>query len=146
MGCHNASKECNERVTEILQGCEGAVHIKDDVVVHGKGEEHDRNLDAVLKRMEEKGLTLRREKCEFGKSEIKWFGMIFSKDGMSPDPEKVKIIKEWPRPEDKSAVKSFLQTVQFSQVFLKPKNGLTYFDITAFYALSKVLWLISRIL
>ena len=31
--------------------------------------------------------------------------MIFSKQGMSPDPEKVRIIKEWPKTEDKAAVK-----------------------------------------
>ena len=34
-----------------------------------------------------------------------------SKQGMSPDPAKVAAIKIWPAPEDKSAVKSFLQTM-----------------------------------
>ena len=50
---------------------------------------------------------------------------------MSPDPDKVKIIKDWPRPEDKSAIKSFLQTVQFSRIFMQPDDGSTIADITA---------------
>ena len=43
-----------------------------------------------------------------------WFGMVFGKQGMRPDPEKVKTTQDWPVPEDKAAVKSFLQTCQFS--------------------------------
>ena len=43
--------------------------------------------------------------------EVCWFGNIYPKYGMSPDPEKVQIIKNWPEQEDKTAVKSFLQTV-----------------------------------
>ena len=62
--------------------------------------------------------------------EVTWFGMIFSKQGMSPDPEKVQIIKDWPVPEDKAAVKSFLQTCQFSQEFMRPGAKRTYSDVT----------------
>ena len=43
-----------------------------------------------------------------------WFGMVFGKQGMRQDPEKVKTTQDWPVPEDKAAVKSFLQTCQFS--------------------------------
>ena len=49
---------------------------------------------------------------------VKWFGFIFSKAGMSSDPMKCSIIKEWPRPKSGKEVKSFLQTVQFNAKFL----------------------------
>ena len=49
---------------------------------------------------------------------------------MSPDPRKVEIIKNWVRPEDKVAVKSFLQTVQFNSGYMRPGEGKTYSDIT----------------
>ena len=62
--------------------------------------------------------------------EILWFGNVFSRQGMSPDPEKVKMIKEWSRPADKSEVKSFLQTTQFCAVFMRPGKGRTYSDVT----------------
>ena len=49
---------------------------------------------------------------------------------MSPDPKKVEAVKMWPPPEDKSAVKSFLQTVQFSSSYMRPGKGKTYSDVT----------------
>jgi len=85
---------------------------QDDVVVHGKGMEHDR-LEALFQRLQECNITLRKAKCKLGMSQVKWFGHIYSKQGMSAAPAKVEMIQAWPRPTDKSEVKSFLQTVQF---------------------------------
>ena len=42
---------------------------------------------------------------------------------MSPDPEKCKVIQDWPAPNSKSEVKSFLQTVQFNSKFLGGQAG-----------------------
>ena len=100
-------------MTQILEGLEGILVIKDDIVVHGKGQQHDVNLEACLKRLYKYGIRLRREKCKLGQQAIMWFGHIFMRQGMSPDPAKVEHIKNWPAPKDKSEVKSFLQTVQF---------------------------------
>ena len=69
-------------------------------------------------------------KCLFGKQEVKLFRNIYTKYGMSADPDKVSMIKAWQRPVDKPGVKSFLQTVQFCQVFMRPGGGKTYSDIT----------------
>merc|ERR1711888_82853 len=130
MGVHTASSECQEKVRLLLDGLEGIQQIQDDVVVHGVGEEHDERLQALLERLHKYGITLRKEKCQFGVPEILWFGNIYSKQGMSPDPEKVKMIKSWPAPADKAAVKSFLQTAQFCSVFMRPGKGRTYSDVT----------------
>ena len=110
MGVHTASSECQEKVRILLDGLEGVQQIQDDVVVHGAGQQHDQRLKAVLEQLQATGLTLQTEKCHFGVPEILWFGNVFSRQGMSPDPEKVKMIKGWPSPQDKSEVKSFLQT------------------------------------
>ena len=109
-----------------MEGLEGVTQIKHDLVEHGKGKVHDVRLEQVLERLRSYGLTLRKNKCQFGVPEVKWFGMTFSKQGMSPDPEKVQVIKNWPAPEDKAAVKSFLQTCQFSQEFMRPGLKRTY--------------------
>ena len=66
-------------MSNILQGLKGVIQIKDDIIVHGKGQEHDENLMACLTRLYEMGIRLRREKCKLGQSEIMWFGHIFSK-------------------------------------------------------------------
>ena len=70
------------------------LNISDDIIVHGKTrEKHDKNLEALLQRLQNKCLTVNKSKCEFGQSRIKFYGFIFSEDGFSPDPEKVEAIK-----------------------------------------------------
>ena len=130
MGTHSGSSELQERVRVIVKGLQGVAQIKDDVVIHGTGAEHDTRLRLFLARIQEHGLTLRKEKCKFGVTEVLWFGHVYDKDGMSVDPAKVQIIKDWSRPKDKAGVKSFLQTVQFCQVFMRPGQGRTYSDVT----------------
>ena len=85
----------------------------------------------MLKRFQEYNITLRRLKCRFGQPEVLWFGHIYSKQGMSPDPSKTKMIQNWPAPTSKSETKSFLQTVQFCAVFMRPGSGRTYADVTS---------------
>ena len=62
---------------DILTGLKSVVCLIDDVLVCGTTqEEHDQNLLAVLHSVQEAGLTLNREKCEFSKSSIKFLGQV----------------------------------------------------------------------
>ena len=87
-GTSPASGEAQKKIRELIKSCTNALNIKDDILIHGKGQDHDKHLDAVLTKLSEHGLTLRFKKCDLGRPEVKWFGYVFSKDGMSPDPEK----------------------------------------------------------
>jgi hypothetical protein len=55
---------------------------------------HDRALDNTFKRLPENSLTLNLEKCEFDKDKVVFFGVTFSKEGISPDPKKVTALKD----------------------------------------------------
>ena len=123
MGTSPASSEVQKRIREIISRCTNAIHIKDDIMVYGKGKDHDLHLRNVLKTLRKYGITARPSKCDLGKSEVKWFGNVYSEQGMSPDPEKCKVIRDWPAPKSKSEVKSFLQTVQFNAKFLGGEAG-----------------------
>ena len=109
MGNSPASSEAHRRIKMVLEGCEGCVQIKDDVLVYGDGETHDRRLRAVLERFRAAGLTLRKEKCKLAQTQVVWFGMVYTKHGMSEDPEKTAAIRNWPAPKTMRDVKSFLQ-------------------------------------
>ena len=71
-------------------------------------QEHDKALHAVLTRFQELNLTLRKHKCQFYMLRIEFFGMVFSAQGMSPDPAKVKAIKQADPPTSVSDVRSLL--------------------------------------
>lgn len=67
----------------------------DDIVIHGASlEEHTGRIKDVLDRLREHNLRLQPDKCFFCK-EVTYLGYRITKDGISPDPTKV---KEFPVP------------------------------------------------
>ena len=133
MGNNPASSEAHKRVKMALKGCEGVCQIKDDVLIYGTGKEHDERVRRVLDRFREAGLTLRREKCCMGQEKVKWFGMIYNRHGMSADPAKTEVVRNWPAPKTVRDVKSFLQTVQFNAVYMaaEKEGEMNYPELTA---------------
>jgi hypothetical protein len=76
-------------------------------LVYGKTrEEHDANLNHVLKKLENYGLTANREKCIFNQKELTFFGLNFSTPGIALTEEKVKAIKDARSPQ--TVVKNFI--------------------------------------
>ena len=72
-----------------------AQNVSDDIIILGRSqEEHAQALTKTLERLHESGLTINAKKCEFNKEKISFFGHVFSKEGISPDPEKVKALQE----------------------------------------------------
>ena len=73
-----------------LQGLEGVQNIADDIIVHGKSrDERDKNLENCLKRLEQRGLKLNPNKCDFLQNELHFFGQVFSREGIRPDPKRI---------------------------------------------------------
>lgn len=72
-----------------MQGLKGVKNLSDDIIMYGTNQtEHDTNIWALFTRLKETGLTWNREKCEFNKTKLEFFGSIFSADGVSADPKK----------------------------------------------------------
>lgn len=118
MGTSPASSEIQKKIRKIIKDCPNALHIKYDIIIHGVGKQHDASLRKVLGTLASNNIILRPHKCLLGKPEVKWFGNIYPKHGMSPDPEKCEVIKNCPAPKSCAEIKSFLQTVQFNSKFL----------------------------
>ena len=94
-------------------------HISDDILVYGKNQqEHDLNLEKLFKKAREK-ITFNKGKCEFNKKSCVYYGMKFSKDGASPDPQKVEAIKAAEPPRSAKELNSFLCTVQYNARFME---------------------------
>ncbi|RUS83602.1 hypothetical protein EGW08_008656 [Elysia chlorotica] len=97
----------------------GCVNYLDDVYVTGKDDEdHLKNLHKVLSICEEKGLSLRRDKCEFMQPEVTFLGYRLDKHGIYPLEDKVKAIRDAPRPGNAQELRSFLGLVNFYGKFI----------------------------
>ena len=95
-GTRSAGEIFQETVSkEITRDIVGCINISDDILVFGRNQkEHDQNLEKLFKRAREKEITFNKDKCEFNKDKCLYYGMVFSKEGASPDPMKVEAIKQ----------------------------------------------------
>ena len=70
----------------VLAGVEGTVNMFDDTLVHGKDQaEHDECLE-VLRKLEEAGIILNAEKCEYSKASLTFLGHVVDASGVCRDP------------------------------------------------------------
>lgn len=69
----------------------------DDILISGPDEHtHLKALDAVLSRLEEYGLHLKREKCLFFQESVEYLGHVINAAGRYKSPDKVCAIVEAP--------------------------------------------------
>ena len=111
----NCSSEIFQHELEmVLDGLKGVMNLVDDIFIWGNtAEEHDENLNALCERLLSKGLTLNAAKCVFKQEELEFFGMKFSKDGISLTDDKIKALKEAKLPKTQSELRSFLGFANF---------------------------------
>ena len=108
-GCKSATEIFHETIRQKLVSVNGALNIHDDILIYGRNkEEHHKNLKKVLDILKRWGLTANSGKCEFFASSIKFYGLIFTSDGVSPDPAKVEALRNAKAPASKRELKSFL--------------------------------------
>lgn len=118
-GINSAPEQYQNIVRQTIARCPGATNIVDDIVVHGKTtDDHDRNLFTLLNRLQERNLTLNKDKCKIGMSQIVFMGLLLIKHGVGPTGEKVKAIREAEAPTNVSKLRSFLGLVSFSSRLL----------------------------
>lgn len=96
-------------VDQILSGLPTVQCYLDDLLITGPDEQsHLRNLDATLQRLEEYGLKVRKDKCEFFKPSLEHLGHVIESSGLHKAPSKVKVIVEAPSPKNVNQLRSFL--------------------------------------
>lgn len=94
-GISMASEIFQETIRNVVQDIPGVKNISNDIIIFGKDQkQHDIALEKTLQRLSEKVRTLNKQKCELNKSKITCLGVVFSNNGISPCPLKVKAIKE----------------------------------------------------
>jgi hypothetical protein len=105
----------------------------DDVIVVGRTfQEQLDNLRRVFQRLREAHLRLNPAKCQLFRNEVRYLGHIVSPSGVTTDPEKLEAVRSWPRPNDKSQLRSFLGLCTYYRRFIsgfadlaKPLTRLT---------------------
>ena len=118
-GLCSAQDVFQDVMSEIFSGIEGVEVIVDDLLIWGKNQQqHDERLKQVLERARQKNLKLNKEKSQIALDEISYIGHILSKEGLKPDPKKVRAITEMNRPQNKEELQRFLGMVTYVAKFI----------------------------
>jgi len=79
-GITSAPEFFQKQMNTILAGLEGVLCLIDDILVFGKDcADHDKRLHNVMKWIQQAGVTLNTDKCEFWRDELTFFGHVVSK-------------------------------------------------------------------
>ncbi|CAG9134488.1 unnamed protein product [Plutella xylostella] len=108
-----------------LQGLHCYVYLDDCIIYSHDLESHMSKLTLVFDRLRKFNLKLQPDKCEFLRREVAYLGHIITDKGVSPNPEKVKAVTEFPKPTNVKQIKSFLGLVGYYRRFIENFSKLT---------------------
>ena len=80
--------------------------------------EHLCNLERVLQRLEQAGLTLQKDKCAFALSSVEYLGHTIDGNGLHPSPRKIKSIQEAPERKNLTELRSFIGLLNYYTKFI----------------------------
>ena len=103
----------------ILQGMSGVICYIDDILITGKTQaEHMENLAAVLQRLPEHGLRVKKEKCEFFQPSVEYLGHKIDANGLHALESKVEAITKVPTLKNVQELRSFLGLLNYYGHFI----------------------------
>ena len=92
----------------------------DDIIIFGRTfMEMLVRVGTALDHLGQANLKLKPSKCVFGKTSVNFLGYVISNKGISTDPEKLRLIKEWLRPHNPDEARSFLKYATYYWKFIK---------------------------
>lgn len=98
----------------------------DDILILGKSEaEFLSNLEAVLQRLEEKGISIKPSKCRLGVSTVEYVGLLISGDKVEMTPSRKKAISEIKLPKSVTKLRSFLGLLNYFRDHIRDFAALT---------------------
>ena len=119
-GLRNAASTFQRFVNQVTHGLDCVYVYLDDILIFSDSpEEHMQHLRSLCSRLQEYGVTVNTGKCEFGVPGLTFLGHWIDKDGIRPSEEKVKAIKEFPKPQKVHEIRRFLGMVNYYHRFIK---------------------------
>ena len=92
----------------------------DDLICHSMNfEDHLGHLRKIFEILRVANLELKLTKCNFAQPSVKFFGHIVSKEGIKPDPNNIKVVRDFKTPNKVHDVQSWLGLGNYYRKFVK---------------------------
>ena len=110
-GVSSISEHYDRRMVEVFEGLSQFRRIVDDTLIYDADEtQHIEHVRQFLRRCEEKGISLCRDKFRFCQRDIGFAGFHVTQDGYQISPEITKAITEFPMPSSRTDLRSISQS------------------------------------
>ena len=107
-----------ERVLAGLQWNICLVYIDDIIIFSRTVDEHIQQLQTVFDRLKHAKLKLKPKKCHLFQKKVQYLGHVVSEAGIETDPDKISAVKDWPRPQTVTDVRSFIGLCSYYRRFI----------------------------
>ena len=115
-GLWNAAQTFQRFMDEVFRGLSFTFTYIDDVLIatcSSSPEEHLLHLQTVFNRLAKYGIVINPNKCLFGVTELDFLGHHVSSQGITPLPDKVKAVQDFPLPNSQRKLRQFIGLVNF---------------------------------
>ena len=115
MGLNISADVFQRELSRLFQGMPYVLVYIDDILVITKGtfEQHLQVVEKVLEKLLKVGMQINVDKSFFATVEVNYLGYIINRTGIIPQPAKVQIIVDIPKPKSSTSVKRFGGMVNF---------------------------------
>ncbi|GFV79134.1 retrovirus-related Pol polyprotein from transposon 17.6 [Trichonephila clavipes] len=118
-GLCNAASTFQRFIDEVTRGLKGVYAFIEDILIASQNvQEHTTYLRALFERLDYYGLTIKPLKCTFGVDSLKFLGFQVSSEDISPLPDRVHDIQNFPRPNTLTQLRRFLGMYNFYRRFI----------------------------
>lgn len=126
-GVASAPAVFQRAMDSILQGIPYVACYVDDILVTGTSEaDHRKHLEEVLRRLQENGLRLQCNKCQFFQPSVEFLGHVIDAEGVHTSSKKVKAITDARAPRNVSELRAFLGLVNYYGRFVPSLASLLH--------------------
>jgi len=99
---------------------EGIIFYLDDILLYSKTiPEMIQRLHLVFQKLQQHGLKLKPQKCQFFKDEVSFLGHVISAQGIQTDPDKIRAVQEFKCPTTDKTLRQFLGLTSYFRRFIK---------------------------
>jgi len=94
------------------------VYLDDIIVYSSTVEEHLLRLRRMFVRLRTAKLKLKPSICNLLQAEVHFLGHVVSGEGVTTDPGKIDLVRDWPQPRNVHEVRSFLGLASYYRRFV----------------------------